>query len=329
MTQRLFLSIALATWNGERYLAQQLDSLAAQERLPDELVVSDDASDDRTCDMVRRFSLRAPFPVRLQINNERLGSTRNFEAAIRACDGDIIFLCDQDDVWYPDKIRRMEACFLQNPQAGLVFTDADVVDQNLDSMGLRLWKSAKFDLQAQMTIARDPYSVLLRYPVVTGATMAFRAVFRDLVLPVPDVWVHDAWIALLIGAKSSLVPLSLPLIGYRQHGANQIGISRPGKNRNKSCREIYGPQIACFEWVRTRLLTFSGQISDIGVLIQRIDGKLAFLKTCAALPDAHWRRLPDALGELLALRYYRYARGTATFFKDLRRVPDSRSSGKP
>jgi glycosyltransferase involved in cell wall biosynthesis len=328
MTPRLFLSIALATWNGERYLAEQLESLASQERLPDELVVSDDVSDDATCDMVRNFSLRAPFPVRLQINNERLGSTRNFEAAMRACHGDIIFLCDQDDVWYPDKIRRMEECFLQNPQTGLVFTDADVVDQNLDSMDLRLWKSAKFDLQAQMTIARDPYGVLLRYPAVTGATMAFRSAFRDLVLPVPDIWVHDAWIALLIGAKSSLVPLSLPLIGYRQHGANQIGISRPGKNRNKSCREIYGPQIACFELVRMQLLALSGQTPDIDDAIRRIDGKLTFLRTCAALPDARWRRLPGALGEFLALRYYRYSRGARTFFKDLWRVPDTRSSGK-
>lgn len=328
MTSKLFLSVALATYNGEHYLPEQLDSLVSQKRLPDELVVSDDASGDRTCDIVRDFALRAPFPVRLQINTVRLGSTRNFEAAIRACSGDIIFLCDQDDVWYPGKIGQMEEGFLQNPQAGLVFTDADVVDQDLDHMGLRLWKSARFDAQAQATIVHDPYRVLLRYPVVTGATMAFRSVFRNLVLPVPEIWVHDAWIALLIGAKSSLLPLPSALIGYRQHGANQIGISRRGKNRDKSCREIYGPQIPCFEMVRMRLLESAGQIPDAEALVRRIDGKLAFLKTCAALPDAHWRRLPDAVGQLLALRYYRYARGTKTFFKDLMRIPDSRSSGK-
>jgi len=101
---RLFLSIALATYNGERYIGEQLDSILRQTRLPDELVVFDDASVDATQAIVLDFARHAPFPVRFQVNSVRLGSTRNFEMAIRACGGDIIFLCDQDDVWYPDKI---------------------------------------------------------------------------------------------------------------------------------------------------------------------------------------------------------------------------------
>ena len=93
-----FLSIAMATYNGERYIAEQLSSIAHQTRLPDELVLSDDASTDGTLDIVKDFMKCAPFPIRLLVNRNRLSSSRNFEVAMRACNGDIIFLCDQDDV---------------------------------------------------------------------------------------------------------------------------------------------------------------------------------------------------------------------------------------
>src|SRR5690606_19224477 len=155
-------------------------------------------------------------------NTDRLGSTRNFENAIRACNGDIIFLCDQDDVWYPEKMARIEERFVRKPGTGAVFTDADVVDENLFPSGERLWKAFKFSPKEQSRVAAcDALSVLVKHPVVTGATMAFRSTYRDLVLPLADTW-HDAWISLLISATSSLEALSEPLIAYRQHGANQL-----------------------------------------------------------------------------------------------------------
>src|SRR5688572_17357597 len=145
MTAPLSLSVALASFNGERYIAEQLKSIAQQARLPDELVVSDDASTDNTPEIVLEFARHAPFPVQFFQNSERLGSTRNFEAAIRACKGDIIFLCDQDDVWYPNKVALIEASFINNPSAGAIFTDADVVDENLHLFERRLWETFKFN----------------------------------------------------------------------------------------------------------------------------------------------------------------------------------------
>ena len=114
MTTPLSLSVALASYNGERYIGQQLDSIARQTRLPDELVICDDASTDSTADIVREFARRAPFAVRF-LQHQRMGSTRNFELAIAECRGDIIFLCDQDDVWYPNKIKTIEAVFIDRP----------------------------------------------------------------------------------------------------------------------------------------------------------------------------------------------------------------------
>jgi len=317
------LSIALATYNGERYLGEQLESLLRQTRLPDELVIFDDASTDSTAAIVRDFAGRASFPVRFQINAERLGSTRNFEAAIRACSGDIIFLCDQDDVWYPDKIARMEEEFIGDPQAGAVFTDADVVDQDLRPFGPRLWGTVRFQRKDQARFAaHDALSVLLRHPVVTGATMAFRSSYRELLLPIPEIWIHDAWISLLIGSVSHLVPLPVPLIAYRQHSANQIGIPRRGwRNRRKrhggSFALLYGPALRCFEALRERLLKFGGRFPQSERHLSRLDAKLVFLRARCGLPLKRWRRLPGAMHELVTLRYHRYAKGIVSFFGDL------------
>ena len=152
----------------------------------------------------------------------------------------------------------------------------------------------------------------------TSATMAFRTAHRDLLLPIPAQCFHDEWIALLIGAASHLVPLPEPLIGYRQHGHNQVGVRR-GNKRGKSCAEIYGPQVTCFELAIERLLKFSGDIADIRPKILRLEEKLYFSRARAALPAARWRRVPGALRELSASRYHRYARGFSSFCKDVLR----------
>ncbi len=317
---RLSLSIALATYNGERYIAEQLESILRQTRLPDELVVSDDASVDATRAIVLDFARHAPFPVRFHANIERLGSTRNFEVAIRACGGDIIFLCDQDDVWYPDKIALMEERFINDPEAGIVFTDADVVDQDLHPLGLRLWKAVRFSPgeQAQVS-AQGAFSVLLKRFAVTGATMAFRSSYRDLVLPISELWVHDGWIAMLIAAVSQLAALPTPLIAYRQHSANQIGIPYRGRNHGKTCAAIHGPQVLRYEAVLARLREFADRFPDSRQNMHRLDETTTFLRARAALPDTRWRRLPGALRELAALRYHRYAKGLKSFRKDLLR----------
>ena len=316
MTARLSLSVALASYNGERYIGEQLDSIARQTRLPDELIVSDDASSDSTPALVRDFAQRAPFPVRF-LQHERLGSTRNFELAITACKGDIIFLCDQDDVWYPDKIKVIEAAFINRPEAGAVFTDADVVDEDLRPLGSRLWKFFRFKSREQARLtAGDALGVLLRHPVATGATMAFRSSFRDFLLPIPPTW-HDAWIALLIGAASHLVALPTPLIAYRQHRDNQVGIPQPGRNRDKTVADIYGRQLLLYETAQARLLDFGDRFPIGAQGVYRFKEKLIFLRAGAALPRSRWRRLPGALRELLLLRYHSYARGLSTFCRDL------------
>lgn len=167
--------------------------------------------------------------------------------------GDIIFLCDQDDVWYPNKIALFQERFIARPDARAVFTNGDVVDENLYPLG-QLWKLFKFNLREQAQIqSGDVLSVFFKHPVVTGATMTFRSCYRDLVLPILDIW-HDLWISLLIGATSSLDILPVPLIAYRQHCTNQFGIPFRCRNRGKTCKEIYEPQAQRYEMALKRLL---------------------------------------------------------------------------
>src|ERR1700710_1796077 len=99
------ISIAMATYNGERYLPEMLDSLAAQTRLPDELVVRDDGSSDHTLEVVHYFAERAGFPVRVLPAGERLGYAQNFVTVSRACTGDVLFFADQDDGLRPGKLE--------------------------------------------------------------------------------------------------------------------------------------------------------------------------------------------------------------------------------
>lgn len=319
MSIRLSSSIALASCNGERYIAEQLASIACQTMLPDELVVYDDASADATPAIVLNFARHAPFPVRYFQNSKRVGTVRNFENAIRACEGEIIFLCDQDDVWHADKIALVKERFISRPDAGAIFTDADVVDENLRPLGYRLWQVFKFSAREQAQVAfRDALGVLIRHPVVTGATMAFRSQYRDLVLPLTDTW-HDAWISFLIGATSCLDAIPSPLVMYRLHDSNQLGIPRRGRNRGKTCEAVYEPQVRRYETILHRLRERAGIFPCSRINLQRTEEALIFLRARAALPDARWRRLPGVLHELATLRYHQYAYGFHSLCKDLLR----------
>ena len=111
------ISVAMAVYNGERFILEQLKSLAHQTHLPDEMVVSDDCSTDRTVRIVTEFARHAPFSIKVLTNDKNVGCTKNYERAIRDCSGDVIFLCDCDDVWYPRKIAIMERAFKTQPNS--------------------------------------------------------------------------------------------------------------------------------------------------------------------------------------------------------------------
>jgi glycosyltransferase involved in cell wall biosynthesis len=222
------VSVAMCTYNGARFLREQLESIATQARLPDELVVCDDGSADESTGIVRKFAKNAPFPVRLEINETNLGSAKNFERAIRLCQGDFISLADQDDVWKPQKLAVLERTLKDHPEAGYVFSDAELIDAFGRPTGEHHWETAGLgDLLLSRFGGSDQFPILLKRTIVTGAAMAFRASLNKILLPISPYSIHDYWISLIAsGVGAWGVPIHEELIQYRQHGGQQIG-ARP------------------------------------------------------------------------------------------------------
>ena len=154
--------------------------------------------------------------------------TKNFEQAIGLCTGDAILLCDQDDVWHPDKV----AVLLDRLGGGctMAFSNAEVVDADLAPAGYRLWDSVWFDAAEQARVRRgDAVPVLLRHAVAAGSTLAFRAEFKPLLLPIPDLpHSHDIWLTLLLACVGRIDPVDRDLVRYRLHSANVVGLRRHG-----------------------------------------------------------------------------------------------------
>jgi glycosyltransferase involved in cell wall biosynthesis len=337
------ISIALSVYNGARFLTEQLNSLLVQTRLPEELVICDDCSTDSTVSIVENFARVAPFEVKLKVNKVNLGSCKNFEQAISLCSGDIIALCDQDDVWLSHKLAVSEELFLSDPEIGLVFGDAELVDENLRPFGKRLWDYT-FPVGDRKLFSRGrALEVLLNYDVVTGAAMAFRARYRSIFLPIPklELLIHDGWIALMIAAHAKVAFLPEPLIKYRQHPDQQLGIPAL---RNSGKKPSFDESIAAInktisglDSLKEELAGREGRFRDKGLSSETDELQLKMnliyelltarqhhlrdrsthYQTRLDLPENRLRRIVPILRECYTGRYRRYSRSILSPMKDL------------
>lgn len=201
----------MAVYNGAAYLPAQLESLVYQSRLPDELVICEDGSSDDSLSLLEEFSKAAPFEVKIFPSTQNNGYVATFSEALSHCRGDLVFLCDQDDVWMPEKIEQVCAMAESNAQPLLWMNNAELTDGDLIPSGM-----TTFD---QMHRAgQNPQELVL------GCCLAIRKELLNLCLPIPsgysahDVWIHE--FAELLQAKS----LSTQVLQYyRRHGGNESG----------------------------------------------------------------------------------------------------------
>jgi glycosyltransferase involved in cell wall biosynthesis len=315
-------SVALATFNGGKYLAAQLASVAAQTRLPDELVACDDASTDDTVGILERFRATAPFPVHVHGNPTTLGPTRNFDRAVALCTGDAIALCDQDDEWLPEKLARFDAA-LADWRIGLVAADLDLIDADGKPLGRRMWSEVPFTpaMRAEAEAGFGP-RLWLRGNTVTGAGMAFRADLRGVLQPFPPAWDHDAWVAFATAAVTGVRFLPEPLTRYRVHPQQQIGIEPRGVGRQvRSARRRAAADLAkaavCFDAALHRLNQFPGRLRD-PELLGHVRNKAAFMRVRQRMHEGgRFGRVVPAVRELLAGNYARYGRGWKGFAADV------------
>jgi glycosyltransferase involved in cell wall biosynthesis len=314
----LRISIALCTCNGTEFLPAQLGSLLAQSKLPDELVICDDASDDSTWNILEAFADRAPFPVRLHRNPTRLGIGANFEQAIRRCDGDIVALCDQDDVWLPEKLVHLEKALAAG--GDWATCDVEVTDKNLAPLGYTLWERVGLN-RRERHLARQGefFQALLKHSIVAGAALTFRAGLRDKLLPIPMGWHYDAWLAAVLAATAPGSIVEVPLQYYRQHGTNAVGGLRRNLLDEVSAavsidrQTYYAVEIARWANLAKRLKEVDAPLAAI----QQLDSKLIHLGRRARLPANRFARLPAVAAEIVHGGYARYSRNWGSIALDL------------
>lgn len=234
------ISVAMVTYQGRNYIKEQLDSILVCLGEEDEIVISDDGSKDGTLDILRQYE-KEDTRIRL-LDGPRKGVKANVENALWACQGEYIFLADQDDIWMPEKVALVMA-ELTKPHVGLVVHDAVVMDGACENIVLDSFYSLKGSGAGVLkNIWRNTY---------IGCCMAFKRQLLKIALPIPTyIEMHDQWIGVLNDQYSyGTVFLPDKLLKYRRHGNNASGLSHYGVPRMIKNR-------ICFVWAFIKRLLF-------------------------------------------------------------------------
>ncbi len=322
MTESLTVSVALCTFNGERFVREQVESILAQTLPVGEIVVADDGSADSTLSIVTDLVGHASPQPRLTVltGTSPLGVAANFGRAIAACTGDVVVLSDQDDVWRGDRVQHLVARFSADEHLLLLHGDADLIDDDDQPIGSTLFRALGITTSIEDAVhAGNAFEVLMRRNLVTGATCGFRRGLADLALPVPEGWLHDEWLGIVAAVIGRVDLTTERLVRYRQHGANQVGarelsmagkfgrILEPGAERNRRL-------LARAASLEQRLSQLPGVAPDRTAAAA---AKLAHETVRSRLVPQRGRRVAPVLRELATGRYSRYGRGAADAVRDI------------
>lgn len=322
---------AVITFNGLKYLPQQLYSILNQTRMLSHLVISDDGSTDGTWAFLEAWAKQAPIRVTLIRNEQQLGLTANYQQAVSSVEADIIFSADQDDVWLPSKVEMQAAILEKSPEVLLVHSDAVLIDGNAKALGKTLFAALSIRPTEKIAIhSGNAFAVYCRRNLVTGATSAFRRSLLDIALPIGKHTYHDHWLALLASATGAIKMLETPTIQYRLHGGNMVGVdpNRSTHNLLMSMRQ--------FRWDlnSTKPLSFSvnGNLEHHKMLHLRLSGipqvpshhlktarkALSFANRRATMPANPVRRIVVVVRNIVAGRYHRFqAKPWVEVFRDI------------
>jgi glycosyltransferase involved in cell wall biosynthesis len=230
------LSVALCTYNGEKHIEKQLESIFNQSIPVDEINICDDGSNDKTIEIITQIQNKYPSIIKLYQNKINLGCSKNFEKAIELCQGDYIFLSDQDDLWKKDKVEKTLAVFDQNPKAEGVFSNAELIDDNDNLIpALTIWDSVFF-LEKEFPKPIDFFNIISKNGnIVTGATLCIKKQVKDFIFSfTDDIVLHDEKITTLLVLRESLCYSTENLISYRIHQNQQVGMKNMNKIESKN-----------------------------------------------------------------------------------------------
>jgi glycosyltransferase involved in cell wall biosynthesis len=301
----MHISVAMATYNGEAYILEQLDSLANQTLLPKELIVCDDGSGDRTLEIVKQWTkTAAPFPAYIYRNEKRLGFADNFLQAASLCNGDLIAFCDQDDVWLPEKLQYCLAMFTHKPELMLLSHNAWVTDEKLSR--LKLLSSRKTCIYARGN-----------FQPLANPLMGFTQVFRkELAHDIPwnarpraEEYVesktlgclmpHDCWMAIVASSLGKVMVSDTVLAFYRQHGKNAVGLEQTSRVKIQGIRNR-------LQWITSIQVNnyheFQGRYRECADSLENLSRQVALVHAPHLLEAAQvYRKIAGAFGAREAL----------------------------
>jgi glycosyltransferase involved in cell wall biosynthesis len=259
-------------------------------------------------------------------NATALGVVKNFEQAIAAATGDLVALCDQDDVWLPGRIDRLVREFIERPELVLVNSNAALLEEDGERTGYSLFDALEVTEATKQAInSGRAFRELLHRNVVTGATAMIARPLATIAAPFPPLWVHDEWLAIIGAATAEIHLVDEQLTLYRQHSANQIGarkLSLRGKVRKlREPRDERNRNLGARATVLLeRLIELSDHVPPAAIFDAQ-----AYLKHQAfrrALPKARWKRVVPILLHAAIHDYSRYGQGRSDMLRDLAQPVD-------
>lgn len=217
------IDILMATYNGEKYLVEQIDSILKQTYSNFNLIISDDNSTDSTKQILREYEKRYD-RIKVFFNDKNIGSNENFKNLLKKVNSKLFMFCDQDDIWYETKIEE-SLQKMKNDRADLIFTDLEIVDSDLNLINHSFNKKKKY---YRKITKYDGLTRIFLYNVVTGCTILCKSKYIDDVLKFSDNKniLHDHILALIVSLKGKVTYLNKATVKYRQHSNNQVGAKR-------------------------------------------------------------------------------------------------------
>ena len=325
MAESLRVAVAMATYNGEQFLAEQLRSILAQTRLPDEIVISDDQSTDKTLAIAKKTleaeCVATGIDLIIVSHDGPAGVSANFHHAVSQTTADVVALADQDDVWRPEKLHVLVSHFEALPDVLMVHSDAELIDESGTPLGMKVLDSLRITgRERHNLVTAQGIRALVRRNLVTGQTAVIRRELVDHAGDIPDGWVHDEWWALIAASRDGLMLDPRVFQSYRQHSRNQIGATQSGLAR---LRERFSEPQQSFrdrhhrrhEGLRAALDGPSWSGTEQASTLLR--GRLRHYQWQARLPATNLLRLGPILVKVISGEYSRYRRGLFDAVRDL------------
>jgi glycosyltransferase involved in cell wall biosynthesis len=315
------IEVVLCTFNGEKYIREQVESILQQRLKPGRLSIYDDCSRDRTRDIMEEMMRTNDSGVEMvmHVNSETLGYVRNFEQGIRNATFKYVALSDQDDIWNSDKLEVLLSAF--DEETGIVFSNALLVDEHAVSIHHTLWEVIRLTKKRQAAFrSRDEVQqLLLQQNFVTGAALMMRTELATLLPSFPIATSHDYWMAIIVAELSRLKPVERTLYKYRQHAMNIIGqrphtLPRRIVNALQNAETRYQRELETYAQIALAL----EEHENLYEASVRFEEKAAFLRDRMEAINAGFRGSMSLAQMLLAGKYRRFCRAaTAMFVKDV------------